>query len=86
MAAIRARSGSEARALVGMVRVASAEREEGSLPVMVGISGMCVWRVGGFCTVGVRDVRSSIYLPYDTCKYYVRNSNKLRRYMVPSNR
>jgi hypothetical protein len=36
MEAIRARSGSDAREAAGMVRVARAEREEGSLPVMVG--------------------------------------------------
>ena len=36
---MRARSGSEVRALMGMVRVARAEREEGSLPVMVACVG-----------------------------------------------
>ena len=35
MAAIRARSGSEERSWGDRVRVAKAEREEGSLPVMV---------------------------------------------------
>jgi hypothetical protein len=44
MEAIRARSGSDERDAMGMVRVARAEREAGSLPVMVisRISWTCV--------------------------------------------
>ena len=50
MAAIRARSGSEERTWGDRVRVAKAEREEGSLPVMVDDDWLLVVLCGGCAT------------------------------------
>jgi hypothetical protein len=69
MEAIRARSGSDERDAVGMVRVARADREAGSLPVMV------ISRISWTCSgcgfgCGLSTLVDNDYV----CKMYVKRS------------